>query len=185
MTSTSSGEAAPGGAPPGLSVRFEVVESAPPVGGELRYEPRALSFDFHPAQAATVRRTQDAVELAFGSLAVPLDRDTGELLGVWGYHPDAGWLRGSLGSPTTAPARLRAVLPKVSRGRQRGVARRLVHSGDLTTIQDTRTGWIRVGRTGVTTGNRYIEFATGCLAELAADDLVALWLRPTATVRTR
>jgi hypothetical protein len=156
-------------------VEFVVVQAAPPVGGQLRYDQRGLSFDFQPADPGVARRGDDAVELAFGSTALQVDRDSGELLGAWGYHPDAAWLNGSLGSPTAVGGRLSVRLPAVP---ARGVTIRLVHPGDLTTIRDTRTGWIRLGRTGVTTGSRYIEFATGCLAELAGGDLVALWLRP-------
>jgi hypothetical protein len=155
-------------------VEFVVVEAAS-VGGQLRYDRRGLAFDFRPADPAVARRSRDAVELAFGSLALQVDRDSAELLGAWGYHPGAGWLSGSLGSPTATPSRLKVLLPRVP---PRGVALRLVRAGDLTTIRDARTGWIRVGRTGVPTGTRYVEFATGCLAELAGGDLVALWLRP-------
>jgi hypothetical protein len=153
-------------------VEFVVVEQAPPVGGELRYDQRTLSFDFRAADPVP-----GAAELAFGSMALRVDRGGGQVLGAWGYHPDAGWLSGSLGSPNAVPGRLRAELPQPP---PRGVALRLVRAGDLTTIRDTRTGWIRLGRTGVPTGTRFVEFATGCLAELAGADLVALWLRPTS-----
>jgi hypothetical protein len=156
-------------------VEFEVVAAAPPAGGELRYDQRELSFDFRPAEPDLARRAEDAVELAFGSVAVQVDRDSAELLGAWGYHPDAGWLSGSLGSPNAVPGRLTVKLPAVP---PRGVTLRLAHPGELTTIRDARTGWIRLGRTGVPTGTRFVEFATGCLAELSGADLVAVWLRP-------
>jgi hypothetical protein len=156
-----------------VTVEFAVVETAPPIGGQLRYD--QLAFDFEPAEPDVARRAQDAVEVAFGSAALQVDRDSRELLGAWGYHPDAGWLNGSLGTPNAVAGRVKVQLPEVP---PRGVAVRLVHAGDLTTIRDTRTGWIRLGRTGVPTGNRYLEFATGCLAELSGADLVALWLRP-------
>ncbi|MEN3310187.1 MAG: hypothetical protein V7603_6389 [Micromonosporaceae bacterium] len=157
-------------------MEFAVVDAAPPIGGQLRYDQRGLSFDFRPADPDMARRGGQAVELAFGSMALQVDRDSAELLGAWGYHPDAGWLSGSLGSPNAVAGRLKAHLPEVP---PRGVSPRLVRAGDLTTIRDSRTGWIRVGRTGVPTGTRFVEFATGCLAELAGGDLVALWLRPT------
>jgi hypothetical protein len=159
-----------------MDLVFAEVAQAPPVGGQLRYDQRGLAFDFRPADPAVARAAGHAVELAFGSLALQVDRDSAELLGAWGYHPDAGWLSGSLGAPTAVPGRLAARLPQVP---PRGVALLLVRAGDLTTIRDERTGWIRVGRTGVPTGNRFVEFASGCLAELAGGDLVALWLRPT------
>jgi hypothetical protein len=162
-------------------IGFQVLDATQPVAGDLRYERPGHSFDFHPAEAATRRQLDEAVELAFGSMAVPVERETLTLLGVWGYHPDAGWLTGSLGTPRATAARLHATLPGTP---PRGVALRLVRLGDLTTIRDPRTGWVRVGRTGVPTGTHFVEFATGCLTELADGDLIALWLRPTTTEPT-
>ncbi|HKT00602.1 MAG TPA: hypothetical protein VJT31_13790, partial [Rugosimonospora sp.] len=109
------------------------------------------------------------------SLALRADRGSTELLGVSGYHPDAAWLAGSLGSPSATGARLRVSLAELP---PRGVALRLVPDGELTTIRDARTGWVRIGRTGVPTGTQFVEFATGCLAELTNGDLIAVWLRP-------
>ena len=91
-------------------VRFAVEQEAPVVVGRLRYDRRRLSFDFRPDEPEVALRERDAVELAFGSLCIQLERDGHGLLGVWGYHPDAGWLNGSLGSPAAVPARLRATL---------------------------------------------------------------------------
>lgn len=158
-------------------VRFAVEQEAPVVVGRLRYDRRRLSFDFRPDEPEVALRERDAVELAFGSLCIQLERDGHGLLGVWGYHPDAGWLNGSLGSPAAVPARLRATLADPPYG----VSLRLVQTGDLTTIRDLRTGWIRAGRTGVATGTQIVEFATGCLAELSSGELVALWLHPEVT----
>lgn len=163
-------------------VEFTVVPGVPPVGGRLRYVRPDLAFDFRPGDPPEVwraedaaGRAEDAVELVFGTIALAVDRDGGHLLGAWGYHPDAGWLSGALGSPTTSPGRLAVTLDRVPRP---GVCVRLARADELTTIRDGHTGWIRVGRTGVPTGTRFVEFATGCLAELADRELVALWLRP-------
>jgi hypothetical protein len=159
-------------------VQFAVEQDAPAVIGRLRYDQRRLSFDFRPDEPEVALRERDAAELAFGSLFIQLERERSRdghgLLGVWGYHPDAGWLNGSLGSPAAVSARLRATLSSPPLG----VSLRLVRTGDLTTIQDPRTGWIRAGRTGVATGTQIVEFATGCLAELSSGNLVALWLHP-------
>jgi len=156
---------------PAGPVRFDVAEPGPPAGGLLVYDPRGQGFEFR----ATEPVTGAAMELAFGSMSLRADRPGARLLGVRGYHPDASWLNGSLGSPTSTSARLRA---RLDRPPPPGVALRLVPAGDLTTIRDARTGWVRVGRTGVPTGTQFVEFATGCLAELANGDLIAVWLRP-------
>jgi hypothetical protein len=158
-------------------VDFTVVD-APPIGGVLRYDRGGLAFDFRPAEPAVAARAAGAVELAFGSMTVRIDRGSAEVRSATGYHPNAGWLAGSLGSPTAVPNRLRVALPRMP---ARGVALRLARVDELTTIRDERTGWIRIGRTGVTTGTQFVEFATGCLAELASGDLVALWLHPETT----
>ncbi len=151
------------------------VAEGPPVSGELKYDKRGLSFDFRPASSATTQRAGDAVELAYGSLALQVDRTSGEVLGVWGYHPDASWQSAALASPRVTRARLRVRLAEVP---PRGVALRLFRAGELTTLRDLDTGWIRVGRTGAPPGDQFIEFAAGCLAELNGIDLVALWLHP-------
>ncbi|HTG34540.1 MAG TPA: hypothetical protein VLB76_16590 [Thermoanaerobaculia bacterium] len=151
------------------------VAEGPPVRGELRYDKRGLSFDFRPADSAAAQRTGDAVELAYGSMALQVERTTGEVLGIWGYHPDASWQPAELASPRVTPARLRVRLAEVP---PRGVALRLFRAGELTTLRDVGNGWIRVGRTGVPPGDQFIEFAAGCLAELNGTDLVALWLHP-------
>lgn len=159
-------------------MEFSIAEGLP-VSGELRYDKRGLSFDFRPASSDVAQRAGDAVELAYGSMALQVDRTAGEVLGVWGYHPDASWQPAALASPTVTPARLRVRLAEVP---PRGVALRLFRVGELTTLRDADTGWIRVGRTGVPAGNQFIEFATGCLAELNGTDLVALWLHPSTGI---
>jgi hypothetical protein len=157
-------------------MEFFVAEGQP-INGDLKYERRGLSFDFRPADSDAVQRAGDAVELTYGSMALQVDRTSGEVLGVWGYHPDASWQPGALALPTVTSARLRVQLADVP---PRGVALRLFRVGELTTQRDIDTGWIRVGRTGAPPGHRFVEFATGCIAELNGTDLVALWLHPSS-----
>jgi hypothetical protein len=157
-------------------VNFIVVTPGAPVAGELLYDRKGLSFNFRPADPADQRRTNDAVELAFGSLAVSVDRPTGDLLGVWGYAPETSWQQAVLGAPAATPARVRVQLTEVPPS---GVSLRLAKLADLTALRDPQSGWLRVGRTGTPSGGTVVEFASGCVAEIAGSELVAVWLRPT------
>jgi hypothetical protein len=154
-------------------VNFIVVTPGSPVAGELLYDRKGLSFNFRPVDPADQRRTNDAVELAFGSLAVSVDRPTGDLLGVWGYAPETNWQEALLGAPASTPARVRVQLTEVPPA---GVSLRLARLAELTAVHDAETGWLRVGRTGAAGGGTVVEFASGCVAEIAGTDLVALWL---------
>jgi hypothetical protein len=105
-----------------------------------------------------------------------VDRATGDLLGVWGYAPETSWQVAQLGTPAATPARVRAQLTEVPPA---GVSLRLAKLADLTSVRDPQTGWLRVGRTGAPGGGTVVEFASGCVAEIAGTDLVAVWLHPT------
>jgi hypothetical protein len=157
-------------------VEFFVAAPASPVPGELRYDRKGLSFDFRASDPVDAGRAKDAVELAYGSLALPVDRGTGELLGAWGYLPDVSWRPARLGDPAITQGRLRVRLVEVP---PRGVALRLAAVTQLTAAHDQQSGWVRLGRTGVLAGTTFTEFARGCVAELSGTDLIAVWLRPT------
>lgn len=154
---------------------FLAVEGTHPFKGELIYDRRGLSFDFRPGDPKVVERASDALELAYGSMAFQIDRSMGDVLGVWGYHPDALWQARTLPLPVAKQAQLRVDLPEVP---ARGVALRLVPVGDLSTQKDPDNGWIRVGRKGEPSGTEFVEFVDGAIAELSNAQLVALWLRP-------
>jgi hypothetical protein len=155
-------------------MEFLAVDGSP-VAGDLRYAERSLSFDFRADDPAVTRLMDDAVELAYGSLALQVARASGDVLGIWGYHPNTQWQTATLPPPRSVPARLHVRLPEVP---PKGVALRLVPARDLTTLRDSNSGWIRIGRTGAPHGAQFIQFATGSLAELDGTDLVAIWLQP-------
>jgi len=50
---------------------------------------------------------------------------------------------------------------------------------------DPRTGWIRIAKPGVPTGDEFVEFAPESIAELSDGLLIALWLHPNPTPSIR
>jgi hypothetical protein len=153
---------------------FFVAEGLP-VAGELTYSKRWLSFDFCFAGDDSGQRSADIVELAYGDMVLQVDRVSGDILRLCGYNPDISWGIAKLASPIARPAPLRVQLAKMP---PHGVALQLFRVDELDTDHDADTGWIRVFRIGVTRGDQFVEFASGCVAELNGTDLVALWLHP-------
>jgi hypothetical protein len=155
-------------------VNFAVI-AGEPIAGELSYSQRALSFDFRPADADVDRQAATVVELMIGSVALQVDRQTGDVIGLWGYHPEATWTVGQLEPTSGATGRLRVELDDVP---PPGVAIRLAPITPLTTSHDAATGWIRIA-IAQEPGTELVEFVSHGIAELAGDQLAALWLLPT------
>jgi hypothetical protein len=154
-------------------VNFAVIPGEP-IAGELSYSQRALSLDFRPADANVGRQAGTAVELMIGSIALQVDREAGDVIGLWGYHPDATWTVGQLEPKSSATGRLHVELDDVP---PPGVAIRLAPITALRTSHDASTGWIRIAM-AKDPGTEFVEFVSHGIAELAGDQLAALWLRP-------
>lgn len=150
------------------------VEPGEPVAGTLSYRARAQSFDFVPADPDVAAAAESGLELMFGNISLTLDRISGRLIQIWGYHPDARWHRTPLAVPDASPGTVRGELPTPLP--PVGVAERLSSIGDQTTSHDPASGWIHISAGAA--GDRLVTFATGCVAEFDGRRLVGLWLKP-------
>jgi hypothetical protein len=147
-------------------ILFRAVE-APPSEGRLVYRPDEYSFDFLPLPVG-------GRSIGIGDLQLGVD-ESGRVVSVWGLCPYPSWKAARL----TGPPRIRAGL--VADGIDR---LRLGESMPLEAVlrwpvsHDSSSGWVCVGAPDQALYDRCVEFATGCVAALAEDNLVALWLHP-------
>jgi hypothetical protein len=147
-------------------IRFRTVE-APPSEGCLVYRPDEYSFDFLPLPAG-------GRSIGIGDLQLGVD-ESGRVVSVWGLCPYPSWKAARL----TDPPRMRAGLVADGIDRLRLGETMPVAAGHPWPVShDSATGWICVGTPDPARYDRCVEFATGCVAALSGDSLVALWLQP-------
>lgn len=147
-------------------IRFRAVE-APPTDGRLVYRPDEYSFDFLP-------RPVGGRSIGIADLQMGVD-ESGRVVSVWGLCPHPSWAVERL----TEPRRVQAGL--VADGVERlrlGQSKPLAVGLGWPVAHDSDTGWICVGVPDSSRYEQCVEFASGCIAALKDNTLVALWLHP-------
>jgi hypothetical protein len=148
----------------------------PILGGVLIYSENEYSFRFEVGSvddlAARTRDTGQA-SVSIGSLQIEVAAGSGEVLFVWGLHPQSLWIDGKVAAPATKPGIVcldADVVPGTS------IALALV--GQWITVFDRTTGWARVAEEQDLRDDVVVEVATGVLLGERRGELSSIWLHP-------
>lgn len=151
-----------------LLVHFAVMEgrSTP---GQLVYRPDEYSFDFTGAGG---RRPPGGRSLLVNDLQLEM-AESGAVLYAWGLAPQTEWQARPLEVPKASSGGL---LASPTRWPALGASVR-VNWDRWPTYHDPDSGWICIGQHR-SAGSAIVEYASGCMAVVDGDRLVAVWLKP-------
>jgi hypothetical protein len=135
------------------------------------------ALDFEPEPVDELQRSGQAgtASLAIATLQIEVAVDSQDLLYVWGYFPREATLQGNVLPPPAIPGCLRV---RGVSGFAPGVAIDINGGKRWNAIWDQGTGWIEVSSESRASIDKFVTFATGCVAGITGGQLVSLRLHP-------
>lgn len=152
-------------------VSFDFDLDVPTRPGQLLYVENDMSLDFRGDP-----RDEAEFSLAVGTVQLQVGRDSGLLQGCWGYFPKAFWKAARCEPGAEVAGGISVAIDEMPPA---GVAVRLAKEPDINTRFDEDSGWLCLTWSEADEEGSFIEFATGCVAQLVNESILAVWLRPT------
>jgi hypothetical protein len=136
---------------------------------DLEYIVEDYSFDSVPRPPGGI------TSLVINTLQLEIDR-WGQVLYVWGLCPSVAWRDTDLEPPSSSPGRLTVLLEQITPGVSVGVTE---DSYEWSAYFNRSTGWVSLQHPSASLDTcTTVEFASHCVAMLAGERLVAIWLQP-------
>lgn len=159
-------------------MEFDTLATCSKLDGKLVYRESEYSLDFEPDQgfiSHDIAGQQGTTSIMIDTLQIEVALETRRLLYVWGYFPAVRWERA-----TVLPISAAQGCVRIRTGAQLiiGVTLALGAAEDWRREYDATSGWLSIHCATPTEHDRAVEFATGCVAVLREERLIALWLHP-------
>ena len=170
-----------------MPIKFKIHGNSVPVNGKPKYvvDDQALAYLADTRSGAHLPSQRvGQTSLVAGTLQLEVSVPDGTVMWLWGYAPLSAWRRASLIVPEAKHAALTVVNPNIEAAK----SVRLWPDDRISLMVDPSSGWFRLCDATYSPreqGEMWIEFAQDTIAELRADRLVAIFVRPENWKRLR